>query len=143
LNAWLHNVLIGFDQLGNALTGGSADETLSSRTGRVGVGNVLDRLTGSIETDHSVRSIEWTPWGTVDPHHMDEVDLAIAADWDCLVQVLTSARDVDVFLPETMASAERAAKRFRLWQVNGGKERWGNRMARDVAVGNDIAGCAP
>lgn len=34
LNQWLYNVIIALDQLFNALIGGGADETLSSRTYR-------------------------------------------------------------------------------------------------------------
>lgn len=33
---YFRNILIGFDQLANAITGGWPDETLSSRCGRLG-----------------------------------------------------------------------------------------------------------
>ena len=34
LKNWLWNLLISLDQLGNSLTGGSPDETISARAGR-------------------------------------------------------------------------------------------------------------
>lgn len=135
---WLRNVEIGFDQLFNAVTGGSGDETISSRTGREGLGSIADRFMNLFQADHSVRSVEYSPWGTVDPHHMNELDLELAMDWDCLMQVVKSKQDADAFLPETMARAERAAKRYRFWTINGGQRRWSNRMARDLDVGDSV-----
>lgn len=35
MRKWLRNVLIAIDQLGNALTGGDPDETISSRIGKI------------------------------------------------------------------------------------------------------------
>lgn len=136
---WIRDVGMGLDQLLNVVTGGRPDETLSSRTARTGLGNWLDRLTSYFQVDHSVRSIEYTPWGTIDPHHVSELDPALAADWDKLIQVVTSPRDMDAFTPDVLAAADRAAKRLRYWMLNGGKERWGNRMARDLCVGESWA----
>lgn len=34
LRKWIFNVLIGIDQLGNAITGGDPDETISSRAAK-------------------------------------------------------------------------------------------------------------
>lgn len=34
MSRWLLNVLIGFDQLGNAIVNGNPDETISSRVGK-------------------------------------------------------------------------------------------------------------
>lgn len=34
MKRWLVNVLIGFDQLGNAIADGNPDETISSRVGK-------------------------------------------------------------------------------------------------------------
>ena len=134
---WVRNVMMGLDQLANSIGGGRPDETLSSRTGRTGLGNWLDRLVNRFQVDHSVRSVEYTPWGTVDPHHIGELDTALAADWDKLIQVATSPQDVDVFTEDVLEAADRAAKRLRYWMTNGGKERWGNRMARDICVGDE------
>ena len=35
MGAWIHNILIGFDQFVNALVGGDPDETISSTIGKL------------------------------------------------------------------------------------------------------------
>ena len=67
---WLLNILIGLDQLGNALLGGDPDETISSRLGKMKVkygGRIpwyrpLSKLTDwgleRIDPGHSIDSIE-------------------------------------------------------------------------------------
>jgi hypothetical protein len=66
------NVLLGLDQLGNTLWGGSPDETISSRLGRIerhyggrqnipwyrGGARVLNWALDKIQKDHCVRAIE-------------------------------------------------------------------------------------
>jgi hypothetical protein len=134
--SWKREVLIGLDQLANALTGGVSDETISSRTGRADLNSFAQRLMTRFEADHAVRSVEYTPWGTVDPHHMSELNEELAVDWSKLVQVLESKQDLDAFTDETLASANRAAKRLRLWFLTGGRMRWRNRMLQDVEAGD-------
>lgn len=63
---WFWNVLIGFDQLANAILGGDPDETISSRLGKVIARNaetnnlawfvcyILDK----IDPNHCQKSIE-------------------------------------------------------------------------------------
>jgi len=65
-------VLIAIDQLGNALTGGSEDETISSRLGRLkrarggtltwgdwwGIAKPLDAVLDWIDPGHSIDAIE-------------------------------------------------------------------------------------
>lgn len=68
---YIRNILIGIDQLINTITGGSPDETLSSRVYRYredsriawAVWKVLDW----IETDHCKNSLE------PDDHHKDDI----------------------------------------------------------------------
>lgn len=69
---WLYNVAIGFDQLGNAVTGGNPDETISSRLGKVkraaggevpkwawfGIARPLDAVLDWLDPNHSIDSIE-------------------------------------------------------------------------------------
>lgn len=68
---WWLGVLIGIDQLGNALAGGDPDETISSRIGRrkiKGGGSIkwkrhplhylIDAALEKIDPGHSIRSIE-------------------------------------------------------------------------------------
>jgi hypothetical protein len=66
------NVIIAMDQLGNALWGGSPDETISSRLGRIerhyggrqnipwyrGGARVLNWALDKIQKDHCVRAVE-------------------------------------------------------------------------------------
>ena len=69
---WVYNVLIAVDQLGNAVTGGNPDETISSRLGKVkraqggkldrwtwyGVARPLDAMLEWIDPNHSLEAIE-------------------------------------------------------------------------------------
>jgi len=136
--SWKNEVIIGLDQLANALTGGTADETISSRTGRDDLHKIAQRIMDHFEDDHAVRSVEYTPWGTVDPHHMGEINTELMLEWDTLMQVLDSKQNVDVFTEETMLAANRAAKRLRLWLITGGRERWRNRMTRDMEIAENF-----
>ncbi|MGH7395266.1 MAG: hypothetical protein ACREJF_06680, partial [Candidatus Methylomirabilales bacterium] len=58
---YLKNVLLGLDQLGNTLIGGSPDETISSWSGRSEswIARKLEALLGKVEKEHSVRSLEY------------------------------------------------------------------------------------
>lgn len=66
LRQYIFNVLIGIDQLGNALLGGDPDETISSRLGKMARANKhqnwfirgLGRLLNKLDTDHLRKSIE-------------------------------------------------------------------------------------
>ena len=56
-----YRVLIGFDQIANAATGGSEDETISSRANRARMNNqtwgcILCRMLGTIQKDHCKKS---------------------------------------------------------------------------------------
>lgn len=56
-SGWLWHVLIALDQLGNALIGGAADETISSRAGR-------NRGKGKKGWDLLCKGLDW-----LDPNH--------------------------------------------------------------------------
>lgn len=72
LRRWTLNVLIGLDQLGNALLGGHPDETISSRLGKhkarnggvvpwrtwLGTARVLDNVLEWLDPGHSIDAIE-------------------------------------------------------------------------------------
>ena len=70
LSKWIVNVLIGFDQLGSAVTGGDPDETISSRLGKLKLRNggkipwryplskVINWGLDKIDPGHSVDAIE-------------------------------------------------------------------------------------
>ena len=72
MRRWIYNVLISFDQLGNAISGGDPDETISSRLGRLKVahgGTVpkrswlyfarpLDAVLEWIDPNHAIDAIE-------------------------------------------------------------------------------------
>lgn len=67
MKQYIWNILIALDQLGNALTGGFPDETISSRMGKrlakhdkCPVCNFLCKLLNYIQEDHCVKSIEIT-----------------------------------------------------------------------------------
>jgi len=71
-HGYLMRVLIALDQLGNALTGGYADETISSRLGKRkiqrggnlrwsdwgGIAKPLDEILDLIDPGHSIEAIE-------------------------------------------------------------------------------------
>lgn len=63
MKLYVLNVLIALDQFGNALVGGSPDETISSRAGKAQQkgkrwGCVLCRFLNWFERDHCAKSIE-------------------------------------------------------------------------------------
>ena len=63
LRRWAFNVLIGIDQLANAISGGDPDETISSRAGKARRqgrwwGCVLCRLLDRIDPRHCAEAIE-------------------------------------------------------------------------------------
>lgn len=136
LGSWLHGVLLGLDRLGNAVAGGSSQETISSVQGRnqTWLGSLLDL----IDSNHSIDAIEFTPWGTVDPHRLPPVQLQLAEDWDSFLEVLAGG-DMDAFPFSTLEAAERAAQRLRAWERSGGRKRWTLRIIRDIAVGESIS----
>jgi len=67
---WIVNLLISIDQLGNTVTGGDPDETISSRLGKLKVkhggkvpwshplAKVIDWGLDKIDTNHSIDAIE-------------------------------------------------------------------------------------
>jgi len=70
IGKWLLNILISIDQLGNTITGGDPDETISSRLGKMKVkhggripwyrplSKVVDFGLDKIEPNHSIDAIE-------------------------------------------------------------------------------------
>jgi len=70
LGKWALNVLIGIDQLANALTGGDPDETISSRLGKIKskhggeipwyrpLSRIVDWGLDKIDPGHSIDAIE-------------------------------------------------------------------------------------
>ena len=70
LGKWIVNVLIGLDQLGNALIGGDPDETISSRLGKLKLrhsgkirwrrplSKIIDMCLDRIDANHSIDAIE-------------------------------------------------------------------------------------
>lgn len=79
--AYAYNVLIAFDQLGNAVSGGFPDETISSRLGKrklsrggsltwgdwLGFAKPLDWFLDKIDPGHSVAAIERDEGDPVQP----------------------------------------------------------------------------
>lgn len=67
---YIVNILIGIDQLGNALSGGDPDETISSRLGRMKrdnggtipwrfpIARIIDKVLDDIDPGHSTDAIE-------------------------------------------------------------------------------------
>ncbi len=60
---WIKDILIGVDQLGNALLRGDPDETISSRAAKAQLkgktwGCVLCKFLDKIDPDHCQKSIE-------------------------------------------------------------------------------------
>lgn len=134
---WLYNVLLGLDQLGNAIIGGSPDETISSRTGRSRAlpARVLGRFLNLFEREHGLKSLEYTPWGTVDPHDLPPVRQELAADWGALLAVMQSERDLDAWPEATLDAAQRALERLKTWE---GRKRWLDRMMVDLESGDRL-----
>ena len=70
IGKWLLNILISIDQLGNTITGGDPDETISSRLGKMKVkhggripwyrplSKVVDWGLDKIDKNHSIDAIE-------------------------------------------------------------------------------------
>lgn len=70
VSKWGLNVLIGLDQLGNAIFGGDPDETISSRIGKIKkkhggkiswshpVSKLIDAGLEKVDPGHSIRCIE-------------------------------------------------------------------------------------
>ena len=129
--SWVVNVLLGLDQLGNALVGGSPDETISSRTANSW--KLLRGLLNLFQRDHSLKSLEYTPWGTADSHSLYPVHPSIASDWNALICVLESDQDLDHWPVETLRAANRAQIRLNTW---GTRDSWKQRMERDLDVGD-------
>jgi len=64
MKRWIWNILIALDQLGNALTGGDPDETISSRMGKhlakhdCPFCNLMCKFLNLFQKDHCIKSIE-------------------------------------------------------------------------------------
>lgn len=70
IRKWVLNILIGIDQLGNALVGGDPDETISSRLGKLKLkhggtiprtrplSKIIDMGLNAIDPNHSIDAIE-------------------------------------------------------------------------------------
>lgn len=136
---WIMGVLLGLDQLGGAIIG-TPDETISSMAGRGEsvLAKDIDAILNIFQDRHGLRSIEYTPWGTVDPHHMPPICMPIAMDWMYYLQVKKSGRDVSEFEVHIQKAAERSAARLRAWEDSEGRERWAPRMRQDVSMGEMV-----
>lgn len=64
VSKWGLNVLIALDQLGNAMSGGDPDETISSR-----IGKIKKKHGGKIPWSHPVSRLIDAGLETVDPGH--------------------------------------------------------------------------
>lgn len=64
MKRWIWNILIALDQLGNAVTGGDPDETISSRMGKhlakhdCPFCNLMCKFLNLFQKDHCIKSIE-------------------------------------------------------------------------------------
>ena len=70
IGKWILNVLIGIDQLGNAVLMGDPDETISSRIGKIKrkhggkipntkpITKIIDRFLDVVDKNHSIEAIE-------------------------------------------------------------------------------------
>lgn len=70
MSKWIMNILLGIDQLGNAIMGGDPDETISSRIGKIKrahggeipwskpLTRVVDFFLDEIDCNHSIDAIE-------------------------------------------------------------------------------------
>lgn len=148
LDGWLYGVLLGIDQLAGAVAGLKPDETISSRAGRGrrrrGLWRMLDRFLGDFQKDHGVRSIEYTPWGTVDPHHLSAIDQEIAQDWVYFLQLMGASEEQrDHLPPHVHEAAERSAALLRHWVAGGGRDRWLSRMRQDHSMGEQLWRASP
>ena len=132
---WTYNVLLGLDQFLNTIIGGKADETISARAGRSNslLGRGINKILNIFQRKHGLKALEYTPWGTADPHSLEAVQEDIAADWNALIAVMESVRDLDAWPQATLDAAQRALERLNAWD---GKERWQRRIDRDLQVGN-------
>ena len=77
IGRYFFNTLVGLDQFGNTLWGGCADETVSSRLGRIKLSHggkipwyrplpkLIDVGLNIIQKNHSVRSIEYDEYGEI------------------------------------------------------------------------------
>lgn len=86
------NVLLGIDQLGNTIWGGSPDETISSRIGRLEVkyggrdkfpwyrswARFLNWALDKIEHDHCKKAIEYDELGEIRDQSVLDADAATA-----------------------------------------------------------------
>lgn len=98
MRSYLYGILIGLDQLANTLIPGAfPDETLSSRLGRRikrlrgkdPISNAVCDVLGAIEKDHCAISIEETPEGETDAHHLGRVIYEIPRDPATRLQKVT------------------------------------------------------
>lgn len=135
MKGWLFRVLLGLDQLLNAVAGGSVDETVSSRVGRSRsrFGRAFGKVLGVFERDHGLKSLEYTPWGTVDPHHLEPVREDLVRDWEILL--LVTRRPGGALTFEEAKAASRAGMRLKYWTASGGRVRWLKRMYQDTRLG--------
>lgn len=110
--AYLRNVVIALDQLGNALAAGPADETISSRLQREDIvpvlGPALRYALNKIDANHTADSLEYDDLGLPDPHHLPSLAR------EAFDQVMR-AGDAYLSLPEAKLQwAEQEAKLQRL-----------------------------
>lgn len=77
MSKYFRSLLIGIDQFFNTLTGGQADETLSSRMGRLKEVNKIAKIgcwtLDLIDKDHCINSIEYDINGNPTPHHLNKI----------------------------------------------------------------------
>lgn len=74
IRKYIRRLLIALDQSANVLLGGEPDETISSRAGRnqdvKKWAKILCKGLNWIDSGHCAESIEFTPEGSPDPHHL-------------------------------------------------------------------------
>lgn len=78
MRGYFGRLLIGIDQFLNIVFGGFEDETISSRLGREKqygdlAGKVGCAILDALDPNHCSSSIEETPEGETDPHHLGRV----------------------------------------------------------------------
>jgi hypothetical protein len=69
----------------------------------------------------------------MDSHDLQPVQEDIAGDWNALIAILESDRDLDAFPEATKQAASRAQERLRTWNR---RDLWKTRMDRDLDVGD-------
>lgn len=109
---YLHGVIVAVDQLGNALSAGAPDETVSSRLNREDIipllGPIVRKALNAIQPNHTGRSYEYDDLGLPAPHHLPPLGRAV-------LESVMNAGDDYLALPEpTLKIAEEEARLRRM-----------------------------